>query len=177
MKKILAIAAALLLVLSLSVAVADDPIEINWADYSQMAASLNLGNNFVTLNNLALKVWMPDTFIEFPVDKDLADQGITSMYSTQDGEAGMIVALVEGKLNNVYDLPNVFADKNLQDQEFVTLNDFEAFSYTMAGKPEDQYIDFVSEEGSLIEFLFYPANDEKMGKVLQLMAASIQDAE
>ena len=90
MKKLFALMLALCLLCS--VALAEGPVELNWADVE--AAAEEVGGQFFAIEALGLVVWAPnDFYIVNEIPEEYAERGINGMFAAVDEEGNLTGAI------------------------------------------------------------------------------------
>ncbi|MBQ7487309.1 MAG: hypothetical protein IJT77_07435 [Clostridia bacterium] len=174
MKKLISVITVLLLVMSLSAAFAEEEVpEINWADYEADVASLGYGTNFITFDDVAVKMWMPDIMVQYEVDDESRASGVIDLYGNEDGSAGMVAMLIDGKYDDITELADEIS-KSSEDVEVAILNGLGVLTYTTPDDPDTRYVAFLVESGEVFMLGLYPMTNETFETLASCMVASIQ---
>lgn len=186
MKKLIACALASCMLLSGTVVFADETeaiTSLNWEDFVAINEAsdndLISQGDFVTFDEIACKMWVPNVMKEVELTDEDKEAGYIGYYSTddQDGVAAVMYVNMDGmeladyakELEGMDDVENI---------EMMTLNGFDAVSYDLPEK-DTTCVSLATEAGYILEFSFAPMSDEGFQTVIAFMGASIQpeDAE
>jgi hypothetical protein len=173
MKKLISIIVALMLAMSLTAAFAENVTEIKWADFSGSLADLGAGTDFITFDDVAVKMWMPNVMSRYEVDEDMKKANIVDLYSTEDGDFTMFAMIIDAQFNDISEFATSMAD-TVKDPQLALINGLGTFSYTPADDPNTACVSFILESGKVFVIAFTPVADESLAAVAGLMTASIQ---
>ena len=140
---------------------------VRWEDYQDEI--------FTSIDQVNLKMWMPDFFEEVELSQEDKDQGIIACY-TNDPETLEYCAVVTLKiteLKDIADYTEYVVGTGVTECELDLINDIPSLIYKIPGK-DALYVAMMGSEGALLEFTFSPASDEDYAKVCWIMIASMQ---
>ena len=185
MKKLFALILAALMVLGCTaVASAEQAqtLELNWENFAgeieaSEEAKAALSGDFVTLEEIALKLYIPATFEQ----AELTDE---------DREAGYIAYFAMGENMGVgiqyVDMSGMsleeYAQRLTEEYGFecmnAVVNGLPALAYSFTENDrETSVLAFSTEKGYILEIAFAPTNDEGFAAVAAVLMASVQAAE
>ena len=102
MKKLVALILTLAMMLCVGTAFATEAepeqtgaIEINWADMEEQGAEAIAQGSFVTFDEIAVKMWMPNALAAVELTDDDKAQGYIGYYQPEDGSAAIAVMYVD----------------------------------------------------------------------------------
>ena len=157
--------------------------EVNWGDLIEDLAEDNLEGEFVIINELGLKMWIPEDMKEETVDEDMKDAGYLRYYTSSNQKAkgtndkptvAVTYVDMDGLGLPAYEkLVETSGGSGLTE---LNLNGLGAITYDLE-EADLTAIAFVTERGYIVEFLFYPMSDEAFAKEVEYMTASIMSAE
>ena len=169
MKKLVALILTLAMMLCVGTAFATEAepeqtgaIEINWADLEEQGAETIAQGDFVTFDEIAVKMWMPNALAAVELTDDDKAQGYIGYYQPEDGSAAIAVMYV--------DADGMTLDEYKED---VVINGMEAVSYVLE-ESDTACVSFVTEAGYIFEVSGSPKSDENFAALLSMVMASIQ---
>ena len=175
MKKLFAL--VMMLCLLCTAAVAEDASTMNWSDVEPTLAENNQSGEFVVLDQLGLKVWLPEGLNAVEVSEADAAAGRLALFTDADQTAYLAVDAmnVEGMTIDQY-YENAKATEGLSDVEMITVNGLNAVVY----KSETMNFwsaSLVDTNSNIINFVMGPASEEGSKLVFSIILASLQIAE
>ncbi|MBQ3278274.1 MAG: hypothetical protein IJG94_03835 [Clostridia bacterium] len=175
MKKLFAL--VMMLCLLCTAAVAEDASTMNWSDVEPTLAENNQSGEFVVLDQLGLKVWLPEGLNAVEVSEADAAAGRLALFTDADQTAYLAVDAmnVEGMTIDQY-YENAKATEGLSDVEMITVNGLNAVVY----KSETMNFwsaSLVDTNSNIINFVMGPASEEGSQLVFSIILASLQIAE
>ena len=148
--------------------------ELNWEDYEEDVEELEAGMDFASLDDVAMKIWIPSILSEVELDEEDIDDGVIAQYAEDGGDAQLAVLYLEGDEDlTLEDLEETLTENDVTDIEHFVVNGMEALDY-VDEEADALYVIFLTDEGDIVEFVFYPASDEGFYSIAQFMTASIQ---
>ncbi len=148
-------------------------IEINWDDLQEQGAETIAQGDFVTFDEIALKMWVPNAFAAVELtDEDMA-QGYIGYYLIADGSAAIAVMYVDAGGMTLEEYKDQLTQVGATDIEDVVINGSEAVSYTLS-ETDTCCVSFVTENGCIFEVSGSPVSDEGFASLLSIVMASIQ---
>ena len=178
MKKLVAIILSLAMLLCASAAFATEAeqtgtTEINWADIEAQGAETIAQGDFVTFDEIALKMWVPTLFEAVELTEDDAANGYIGYYQLADGSAAIAVMYVDAGGMTLEEYKEQATQVGATDIEDVVINGTQAMSYTLS-ESDTVCVSFVTENGYVFEVSGSPASDEEFASLLSIVMASIQ---
>lgn len=174
MKKIIASLVALVLLLALPCALAEQVPAINWEDAESAAADID--GSWYTFEDVALQFWIPDVFENLEPTEDDPDEMI-GKFEVSDGSAGIYAQYLEGYEGlTMEDAIGRLESNGATEIERCTLNGMDAVSFSIPDV-DAVYVVFITQSGNYVQFIFTPVSDEGASAVFQLVTASIMPEE
>ena len=175
MKKLFAL--VLMLCMLCTAAVAENASEMNWTDVEPTLTEQGLTGDFAVLDQLGLKVWLPEGLNAVEVSEADAAAGRLALFTDADQTAYLAVDAmnVEGMTIDQY-YENAKATEGLSDVEMITVNGLNAVVY----KSETMNFwsaSLVDTNSNIINFVMGPASEEGSKLVFSIILASLQIAE
>lgn len=179
MKKLTALLLTLCMLLTAGFALAEEATlpEIKWSDVESTITEAGWKGNFVTLDEVAVKVWVPSVMSAVELTDEDRETGYIAYYATADQSAAMSVMYVDldGMDLDAYAEELTKLEDVAEIQQGI-LNGLNALTYTLPDT-NTACITFTTEAGYVLEFAFAPMNDEGFAAVATVVMASIQAAE
>lgn len=183
MKKFISVLLALALCLSVAACAfaeetEEEVLSLNWEEVEPVITEAGWEGDFVTLESVGLKLWVPSVLLPVELDEESVEAGYIAYFMTEDEEAALGVQLYE--LGMSFD--EVFAmleeTEGVSDLVVAMLNGAQFMTYTYApeGGIPANVVTLVNDEGYALEFAF-TAGDEGYEIVSGFIAASIQPAD
>ena len=172
MKKILAL--VMMLCLLCGAAMAE---EVTWADIEPQLAENGLSGDFVVLDQLGLKVWLPTGMNAAAVSEEDAASGRVAAFAPDDGSAYFVVDAVNmGEMTIDQLLANVSNNETVTDAEIVVNNGLSVVSYKNTAS-DCLTAALVDTNSNVIMFTMGPASAEGAAMVFYFIMSSLQPAE
>ena len=175
MKKLFALMLALCLLCS--VALAEGPVELNWADVE--AAAEEVGGQFFAIEALGLVVWAPnDFYIVNESPEEYAERGINGMFAAVDEEGNLTGAITLQYLdvNGASVEECVAAIEGASDPQDMIINGFPCVSFDLP-EMDATCVAYATEQGNLFVVSFLPLSNADFAAKSVIMVASLQSAE
>ena len=172
MKKILAL--VMMLCMLCSVAMAE---QLTWADIEPQLGDMGLEGEFVVLDQLGLKIWLPSALNAAAVSDEDAANGRLAAYAADDQSAYFIVDAVNvGEMTIDQMFENVSNNESVTDAQMVHSNGLSIVSYknTAADCLTGALVDTNS---NIIMFSMGPASTDGADMVFYFIMMSLQPAE
>lgn len=181
MKKIVSILIALIMLLCAVSAFATEAApaeatEVNWSDLQEQGAALIAQGDFVTLDEISVKFWVPNTFSAVELTDDDRAQGYIAYFTSADQAYAVSVMYVDANGLSLDDYKVNLAEYGATEMEDVTINGMSALSYVLE-ETDVACVSFATEAGYILEFAGAPKSDESFAAVLAFIMASIQPEE
>lgn len=149
------------------------PIEINWEALQEQGAETIAQGDFVTFDEIAVKMWMPNALPAVELTDDDKAQGYIGYYQPEDGSAAIAVIYADVNGMTLEEYKEQLAQNGATEIEDVIINGIEAVSYTLADT-DTACVSFVTEAGYVFEVSGAPVSDEGFAALLSMVMASIQ---
>ena len=177
MKKLVAIVLSLAMMLCVGAAFATeaeqtDVIEINWPDIEAQGAETIAQGDFVTFDEIAVKIWIPNVFAAVELSDEDREQGYIGYYQVEDGSAAIGVMYVEVGMT-LEEYKEQAVEAGASDVEDVIINGGSAVSYTMS-ESDTACVSMITDSGYVFEVSGAPVSDEEFASLLSIVMASIQ---
>ena len=172
MKKIFALLTALCCLFSFA-AMAE---EINWADIEPTIAASGVEGNFVTFDEISVKIWLPSDLKPVELSDDDKAQGYIGYFQDDNQEATVAVSYVDMNGMSLEDFAaKLGEDSECTEIEMATINSLPALTYRIPSR-DVACVDFATEAGYILEIVMNPLSVEGGDVVWGIVAASIQAA-
>lgn len=172
MKKILAL--VMMLCLLCGVAMAE---EVTWADIEPQLAENGLSGEFVVLEQLGLKIWLPTGLNAAAVSEEDAASGRLAAFAADDGSAYFVVdAINMGEMTIDQLLENTKQNEAVTDAEMVINNGLSVVSYKNTAA-DCLTAALVDTNSNIIMFTMGPASSEGSEVVFYFIMSSLQPAQ
>ena len=172
MKKILALVMALCLLCSVAMA-----SEVTWADIEPQLVENGLTGDYVVLDQLGLKIWLPTGLNAVAVSDEDAAAGRLAAYTADDQSAYLVVDAVNmGEMTIDQLLANVSSSDTVAEAEMLKTNGLTVVSYKNTAA-DCLTAALVDTNSNIIMFTMGPASAEGSELVFYFIMASLQPAE
>ena len=174
MKKLFALMLALCLMFS--VAMAEEPVEMNWQDVA--AAAEEVGGQWFSID-LGLVVWAPnDFFVVNEIPEAYAEKGIYGMFAALDDDNNLTGAItlqyVEASGASVEEcVANI---EGAADPKSMVINGYPCVNFDLP-EQDATCVAYGTEQGNLFVVSFLPLSNADFAAKSVIMVASIQAAE
>ena len=178
MKKIVSIFIALTMLLCAVSAFATEAApaevtEVNWSDLQEQGAALIAQGDFVTLDEISVKFWVPNSFSAVELTDDDRAQGYIAYFVSADQAYAVSVMYVDANGLSLDDYKVNLAEYGATEMEDVTINGMSALSYVLE-ETDTACVSFVTEAGYVFEVSGSPKSEEGFAALLSIVMASIQ---
>ncbi len=174
MKKLIAL--VMMLCLLCTAAVAEENVA-NWEDYAALLEEMGLTGDFVVLEQLGLKIWLPSGLnaVEVPEEHAAAGRLALFMDDAQSAYLAVDALNVPGMTLDQY-FENSKAAEGVSDVEMITVNGLNAVTYKSEAS-DFWSASLVDTNSNIINFVMGPASADGADIVFQIVMASLQPAE
>ena len=150
-------------------------MEMNWEDVESMIADAGIMGDFVTFDEIAVKMWMPDVLLPVSLTEEARDKGYIAYYTTEGEDVAVAVMYVDVDGSDLNSYIGYLKSEGIDDAEIGIVNGIEAVGYT---NPENDTASmaFATEQGYILEITVSPFSDETLGAVGSAILASVQEA-
>lgn len=184
MKKLVTLMLILAMVLCLGMAFATETegeaaaeqtgaAEINWADLEEKGAEMIAKGDFVTFDEIDLKMWIPKAMPAVELTDEDKSKGYIGYYRTEDGSATIAVMYVNVNGMTLEEYKEKMTQAGATELQDVVINGMEGVSYELKEK-DTVGVSFVTEAGYIFEVVGAPKSDEGFAAILPFVMASIQ---
>ena len=185
MKKLFALILAALMVLGCAaVASAEQAqtLELNWENFAgeieaSEEAKAALSGDFVTLEEIALKLYIPATFEQAELTDEDREAGYIA-YFTMGEDMGVGIQYVDMSGMSLEEYAQLLTEEYGFECMDAVVNGLPALAYSFTENDrETSVLAFSTEKGYILEIAFAPTNDEGFAAVAAVLMASVQAAE
>ena len=174
MKKFLCILMALCLLLSATAALAEELPALNWEDFEPIMEASGVTGEFVTFDEIAVKIWIPDGMIAGELAQEDIDKGFIGCYMPEDQSASMSVVYVDTDGMTLEQFGENLANlEGVTEIEYGTVNGLPCVTYQIPDQ-DSVSIAFTTEAGYILEVTCWPLSEENATLVWGAVTASIQ---
>ena len=184
MKKLFALILAVLMVLG-CVAVAsaeqEQTLELNWEEYAaeieaSEEAKATLAGDFVTIEEIALKLYIPAAFEQVELTDEDREAGYIAYFAMGE-DMGIGIQYVDADGMSLEEYAQRLTEDGIECTNAV-VNGLPALAYSFTEDDrETAVLAFSTEKGYILEISFVPANDKGFAAVATVVMASVQAAE
>ena len=184
MKKLFALILAALMVLGcVAVASAEQAqtLQLNWEEYAaeneaSEEAKATLAGDFVTMEEIALKLYIPAAFEQVELTDEDREAGYIA-YFTMGEDVGIGIQYVDAGGMSLEEYAKALTEDSIECTNAV-VNGLPALAYSFTEDDrETSVLAFSTEMGYILEIAFAPTNDEGFAAVAPVVMASVQAAE
>ena len=184
MKKLFALILAVLMVLGcVAVASAEQAqtLQLNWEEYAaeieaSEEAKATLAGDFVTMEEIALKLYIPAAFEQVELTDEDREAGYIA-YFTMGEDKGVGIQYVDADGMSLEEYAQRLTEDGIECTNAV-VNGLPALAYSFTEDDrETAVLAFSTEKGYILEIAFAPTNDEGFAAVAAVLMASVQAAE
>lgn len=170
MKKLIAVLLSVVLMLSAVSALA---VDVNWADLQEQGAELIAKGDFVTFDEIAVKMWVPTAFTAVELGDEDKEAGYIAYFMTEDQSAAIGVQYVDVSGMALEDYKAMLPDYGATELEDVTINGLPAVTYVIA-ETDTVVTAFTTQMGYILEVSVSPKSNEGVASIAAFVMASIQ---
>ena len=148
--------------------------ELVWENYEADVKEADPNGRFVSLEDAGVRLWVTSLLEEKEVTDEDAEAGCIAFFEDADQAVGMSVWLWDYDGITLEEFADMIRDDlKYTNPYYCIINGLEAINY-MDAEQETVFVDFVTEDGYVLEFCFWPATDTGYYSLAQFMTASIQ---
>ena len=153
---------------------AAEVVELNWSEIEGQIKESGIEGDFVTFDQIAMKVWVPSVLKEVELTEEDVENGYIGYYATDDQAAAMAIVYVnvDGMDLDAY-TEKLAEDPDVKNPSRMVINGYDCLNYDLESN-DSTNVAFATEMGAILEFTFSPMSDEGFASTASLMAASIQ---
>ena len=184
MKKLFALILAALMVLGcVAVASAEQAqtLQLNWEEYAaeieaSEEAKATLAGDFVTMEEIALKLYIPAAFEQVELTDEDREAGYIAYFAMGE-DMGIGIQYVDADGMSLEEYAQRLTEDGIECTNAV-VNGLPALAYSFTEDDrETAVLAFSTEKGYILEISFVPANDKGFAAVATVVMASVQAAE
>ena len=184
MKKLFALILAALMVLgcaAVASAEQEQTLELNWEEYAaeieaSEEAKATLAGDFVTIEEIALKLYIPAAFEQVELTDEDREAGYIAYFAMGE-DMGIGIQYVDADGMSLEEYAQLLTEDSIECTNAV-VNGLPALAYSFTEDDrETAVLAFSTEKGYILEISFVPANDEGFAAIATVVMASIQAAE
>ena len=184
MKKLFALILAALMVLGcVAVASAEQAqtLQLNWEEYAaeieaSEEAKATLAGDFVTMEEIALKLYIPAAFEQVELTDEDREAGYIAYFAMGE-DMGIGIQYVDADGMSLEEYAQLLTEDSIECTNAV-VNGLPALAYSFTENDrETSVLAFSTEKGYILEISFVPANDKGFAAVATVVMASVQAAE
>ena len=184
MKKLFALILAALMVLGCAAVVsAEQPqtLELNWENFAgeieaSEEAKATLAGDFVTMEEIALKLYIPAAFEQVELTDEDREAGYIAYFAMGE-DMGIGIQYVDADGMSLEEYAQLLTEDSIECTNAV-VNGLPALAYSFTKDDrETAVLAFSTEKGYILEISFVPANDKGFAAVATVVMASVQAAE
>ena len=184
MKKLFALILAVLMVLGcVAVASAEQAqtLQLNWEEYAaeieaSEEAKATLAGDFVTMEEIALKLYIPAAFEQVELTDEDREAGYIAYFAMGE-DMGIGIQYVDADGMSLEEYAQLLTEDGVECTNAV-VNGLPALAYSFTEDDrETAVLAFSTEKGYILEISFVPANDKGFAAVATVVMASVQAAE
>ena len=185
MKKLFALILAALMVLgcaAVASAEQEQTLELNWEEYAaeieaSEEAKATLAGDFVTMEEIALKLYIPAAFEQVELTDEDREAGYIAYFAMGE-DAGIGIQYVDAGGMSLEEYAQVLTEEYGYECTNAVVNGLPALGYSFTEDDrETAVLAFATEKGYILEISFAPTNDEGFSAVATVLMASVQAAE
>ena len=184
MKKLFALILAALMVLgcaAVASAEQEQTLELNWEEYAaeieaSEEAKATLAGDFVTIEEIALKLYIPAAFEQVELTDEDREAGYIAYFAMGE-DMGIGIQYVDADGMSLEEYAQLLTEDSIECTNAV-VNGLPALAYSFTEDDrETAVLAFSTEKGYILEISFVPANDEGFAAIATVVMASVQAAE
>ena len=185
MKKLFALILAALMVLgcaAVASAEQEQTLELNWEEYAaeieaSEEAKATLAGDFVTMEEIALKLYIPAAFEQVELTDEDREAGYIAYFAMGE-DMGVGIQYVDAGGMSLEEYAKALTEEYGFECMDAVVNGLPALAYSFTEDDrETAVLAFSTEKGYILEISFVPANDEGFAAVATVVMASVQAAE
>ena len=155
-------------------------VELNWEDVEPIVEASGVEGDFVTFDEVALKMWLPMVLDEIDLTEEDKEAGYIGYYETgEDAESEAAVSVVYVDLGGMelseY-AEKVAEEEGVSDVEMAVVNGLACVTYEL--KDQDSgVVAFTTEAGYGLEITCSPISTDEAKSMLAFIVSSIMPTE
>lgn len=149
--------------------------EINWDTLQEQAAETVAKGEFVTFDEIAVKMWVPSALVAVELTDEDKEAGYIAYFMPEDESAAISVIYGDVDGMSLEEYKEKLTEAGATDIEDVVVNGLPGVSYALE-EDDTACIAFVTEAGYVLEVAGAPISDEGFAAIVMMVMASIQEA-
>lgn len=172
MKKLFAILMALCLMLSC--AALAEAVEVNWSDVEAGLADSGVTGEFVTFDEIAVKIWIPEGLPAVELTDEDREAGYIGYFANEEAQMAVMYVNADGMSIEDY-MTALEGTEGVESIALLNINGLSGVRYQM---PENDSLNiaFATEAGYILEVTMSPLSADGADVVWSIVGASIQAA-
>ena len=150
-----------------------DTLYLYWEDAEAAIEEYDLDGRFVTFEEVAVKLWLPDYLQPDERLEEAKENGFIGLFSSEDGDDIFAVQYIDMQGMDLSTYSRMVEEFGGQDLHEVTINDLYAICYWLE-ENDTLALAFTTESGYIIEFSATPTYDQELMAYMNLIFSSIQ---
>ena len=153
---------------------AEAPVELKWEDGEKFLEQTGLKGDFVTFDEIAIKMWMPEDLLETELTDEDKEDGYIGYYMSEDEKkvVSVMYVNVDGMDLDAYG-EYLAGEDDVTEIQMGIVNELPCISYTLA-ESDAACIAFTTEAGYILEVTMTPVSDEDFSNAAAIITSSIQ---
>ncbi len=151
---------------------AEGTTELNWSEVESGLAEMGLEGDFVTLDEVAVKLWIPASMTRSELTEEDVEQGFIAHFLDEDNTTQISVVYVNVEGASLEDYAAALPEYGATDIESLVINGLPAISYTVA-ETDSLSIAFTTEAGYILEMTMTPISVEGADVAWYIISSSI----
>ena len=167
----------------ISLAEEESVVELNWSDVEEYVKMSGVKGDFVSFDEVAIKMWLPEELKEVELTDEDKEAGFIGYYETTedvpDMEQKAVVSVTYNDLG-IMDIPDL--EEILTGMEGVSeieegiVNGLPSVSYKLK-EQDSASMTFITDSGYVLEFTFMPISSEEAFTMMSFIMCSIMPEE
>ena len=147
---------------------------LNWSDFEPILSESGVNGEFVTFDEIAVKIWIPEGFNPIELADEDREKGFIGCYMPEDQSASMSVVYVDTDGMTLEQFGENLANlEGVTEIEYGTVNGLPCVTYQIPDQ-DSVSIAFTTEAGYILEVTCWPLSEENATLVWGAVTASIQ---
>ncbi|ETP72068.1 hypothetical protein UYO_1942 [Lachnospiraceae bacterium JC7] len=153
--------------------------EMSWSDGEKRVKEDGIKGKFVTLDDVAIKFWVPDDYKAVEITDEEKEEGFVDYYERKKDKAVISVVYIDNGCKTLDEYKKELKKMDdVSEIEDCIVNDLEAVGYRI--KEQDSIsLSFSTDQGKILEFTFAPVTDEDDDSIIipAYIMSSIMESE
>ena len=176
MKKLVCVLAALCLIATAAVALAEAAPALNWEDVTPILEAGGVSGDFYTFDEIAMKIWLPERMYPVELTEQEREKGFIGYFMPEDESGAVSVVYVDVSGMSLEEYGEYLASEaGATEIEVGTVNGFPCVSYKLP-EQDSVSVTFTTEAGYALEVTCTPLSVENADLLWGAVISSIQAA-